>query len=272
MQLQQLTYEREKWVSILMVGCRYKANKCNNRNTLISRNKALTPFTKSKSYSPYNMTSLIPDTQATGNKVNIHSLKGINLFNLVKFSNSIDTTQILTTTANWTKLLKKEKTCSLVLCSNKENMNLKPDKQTKVIPREHQKHRISTLSKTVRLTTISPQDCRKKLYFSFTQLRGTFMTRIIWLRKAYNSKLTTTMHNIFSINRIYSRWASLKGSSYNMETKSMVHWISMKPSSMVRFKKYESLNSTRALTNQLLTIMSGRYPKLKLRNLRRTCC
>ena len=150
-------------------------------------------------------------------------------------------------------------------------MNLKPDKQTKVIPKEHQKHRISTLSKTVRLTTISQQDCRKKLYCSFTQLRGTLMTRIIWLRKAYNSKLKTTMHNIFSINRIYSRWASLKGSSYNMETKSMVHWISMKPSSMVRFKKYESLNSTRALTNQLLTVMSGRSLRLKLRNLRRTC-
>ena len=67
-------------------------------------------------------------------------------------------------------------------------MNLKLDKPTKVILKEHQKHRISALSKTVRVTIISQQDCLKKLYYSFTQLKGTFMTKIVWLRKTYNSK------------------------------------------------------------------------------------
>ena len=52
----------------------------------------------------------------------------------------------------------------------------------------------------------------------------------------------------------------------------MVRLISMKLSSMVKFRKYESLNSTQALTNQLLTTMSGRFLRLKLRNLRKTCC
>ena len=98
------------------------------------------------------------------------------------------------------------------------------------------------------------------------------MNKIIWLKITYNSKSTTTMLSIFSINRIYSRWANLKGSSYNMETKSMVHWTSMKPSSLVRFKKCVSLNLTQVLTNQLWTTMSGRFLRLKLKNLRKTCC